>query len=52
MQANRVKDFMNYQLTEQMTEYFDEFERMLFHLPLIGSAFKKIYYDANLKRPV
>ena len=51
-QANRVKDFMNYQLTEQMTEYFDEFERMLFHLPLIGSAFKKIYYDANLKRPV
>ena len=52
MQANRVKDFMNYQLTEQMTEYFDEFERMLFHLPLMGSAFKKIYYDANLKRPV
>jgi chaperonin GroES len=52
MQANRVKDFMNYQLTEQMSEYFDEFERMLFHLPLIGSAFKKIYYDANLKRPV
>ena len=44
MQANRVKDFMNYQLTEQMSEYFDEFERMLFHLPLIGSAFKKIYY--------
>ena len=37
MQANRVKDFMNYQLTEQMSEYFDEFERMLFHLPPIGS---------------
>ena len=51
-QANRVKDFMNYQLTEQMTEYFDEFERMLFHLPLMGSAFKKIYYDAGLGRPV
>ena len=51
-QANRVKNFMNYQLTEQMPEYFDEFEKMLFHLPLIGSAFKKIYYDANLKRPV
>ena len=51
-QANRVKNFMNYQLTEQMPEYFDEFERMLFHLPLIGSAFKKLYYDANLKRPV
>jgi len=52
MQANRVQNFMNYQLTEQMPEYFDEFERMLFHLPLIGSAFKKIYYDSTLKRPV
>ena len=51
-QANRVQNFMNYQLTEQMPEYFDEMERMLFHLPLIGSAFKKVYYDANLKRPV
>ena len=52
MQSNRVKNFMNYQLTEQMPEYFDEFEKMLFHLPLMGSAFKKLYYDANLKRPV
>ncbi len=52
VQANRVQEFMNYQVTEQMPEYFDEFERMLFHLPLIGSAFKKIYYDATLKRPV
>ena len=43
---------MNYQLTEQMPEYFDEFERMLFHLPLIGSSFKKIYYDASFKRPI
>ena len=51
-QANRVQGFMNYQLTEQMPEYFDEFERMLFHLPLIGSAIKKIYYDETLKRPV
>jgi len=51
-QANRVQEFMNYQTTEQMPEYFDEFERMLFHLPLIGSAFKKVYYDATLKRPV
>jgi len=51
-QANRVQNFMNYQVTEQMPEYFDETERMLFHLPLIGSAFKKVYYDANLKRPV
>ena len=52
MQANRVQNFMNYQVTEQMPEYFDEFERMLFHLPIIGSAFKKIYYDSTLKRPV
>ena len=52
LQANRVQNFMNYQLTEQMPEYFDEFERMLFHLPIIGSAFKKIYYDSTLKRPV
>jgi len=51
-QAQRVKEFMNYQVQEQMTEYFDEFERMLFHLPLIGSAFKKIYFDSNLNRPV
>ena len=52
MQANRVQNFMNYQVTEQMPEYFDEFERMLFHLPLIGSAFKKVYYSATLKRHV
>ena len=51
-QANRVQNFMNFQLTEQMPEYFDEFERMLFHLPLIGSSFKKIYYDASVERPV
>jgi len=50
-QANRVQNFMNFQVTEQMPEYFDEFERMLFHLPIIGSAFKKLYYDATTKRP-
>ena len=50
-QANRVQNFMNYQFTEQITEYFDEFEKMLFHLPLIGSAFKKMYYDPSIKRP-
>ena len=50
-QVNRVQNFMNYQLTEQMTEYFDEFEKMLFHLPLIGSAFKKMYYDPSIRRP-
>ena len=52
MQAQRVKQFMNYQLTDQMPEYFDEFERMLFNLPLVGSSFKKIYYDMTLERPV
>jgi len=52
LQANRVQNFMNYQVTEQMPEYFDEFERMLFHLPLIGSAFKKVYYNSALKRPM
>ena len=51
-QAQRVEEFMNYQVTDQMTEYFDEFERMLFQLPLIGSAFKKIYFDSGLNRPV
>ena len=51
-QSSRVKEFMNYQVTEQMPEYFDEFERMLFQLPLIGSAFKKIYFDTSLNRPV
>jgi hypothetical protein len=51
-QAERIKTFMNYQLTDLMPEYFDEFERMLFHLPLIGSAFKKVYFDTGLNRPV
>ena len=51
-QANRVKDYMNYQLTEEMPEYFDETERLLFHLPLIGTAVKKVYYDETLGRPI
>ena len=51
-QANRVQNFMNYQIPDQMPEYFDEAERMLFHLPLLGSAIKKIYYDTSLDRPV
>ena len=51
-QANRVQNFMNYQVSEQMPEFFDETERMLFHLPLLGSAIKKIYYDDSLDRPV
>ena len=51
-QANRVQNFMNYQLTDQMPEYFDELERMLFHLPVFGSAIKKCYFDPALDRPV
>jgi len=44
-QAKRVKDFMNYQIMDQMREYEPEFDTMLFHLPLAGSSFKKVYYD-------
>jgi len=51
-QAERVKEFMNYQLMYQMKEYDAETDQMLFHLPLAGSAFKKVYYDGNLGRPV
>ena len=51
-QAQRVKDFMNYQIMDQMKEYEPEFDSMLFHLPLAGSAFKKVYYDDLLGRAV
>ena len=51
-QAERVKDFMNYQIMDQMTEYEPEFDSMLFHLPLAGSTFKKVYYDDLLGRAV
>ena len=51
-QAHRVKDFMNYQIMDQMKEYEPEFDSMLFHLPLAGSTFKKIYYDDLLGRAV
>ena len=44
-QAERVKDFMNYQIMDQMKEYEPEFDSMLFHLPLAGSTFKKVYFD-------
>ena len=50
-QAKRVKEFMNYEISEMMPEYFEEFERLLFQLPIFGSAFKKIYYDASSSRP-
>ena len=51
-QAQRVKDFMNYQIMDQMKEYEPEFDSMLFHLPLAGSTFKKVYYDDLLGRAV
>ena len=51
-QSKRVKDFMNYQLMDQMKEYEPEFDQMLFYLPLSGSTFKKVYYDELLGRAV
>ncbi len=51
-QSQRVKDFMNYQIMDQMKEYEPEFDQMLFHLPLAGSTFKKVYYDDLLGRAV
>ena len=51
-QADRVKDYMNYLLMEEMEDYTTDMDQMLFYLPLSGSTFKKIYYDAMLDRPV
>ena len=51
-QAQRVKNFMNYQIMDQMSEYEPEFDQMLFYLPLSGSTFKKVYYDDLLGRAV
>ena len=51
-QAQRVENELNYLITEEMPDYRDEMEQMLFKLPLAGSAFKKIYYDPILERPV
>ena len=51
-QAQRVKDYMNYLIMDQMKEYEAEFDSMLFHLPLAGSTFKKVYYDVPLGRVV
>jgi hypothetical protein len=50
--ADRVKEDMNYQLTEKMVEYRPEHERMLWGLGLAGNAFKKVYYDPSLERQV
>ncbi len=51
-QSQRVKEFMNYYITGVMEEFTPEFDQMLFYLPLAGSTFKKVYYDAALDRPV
>jgi len=51
-QAERVQDFMNYMLMEQMEEYTPDTDQLLFYLPLAGSAFKKIYYDEIKQRAV
>ena len=51
-QANRVKEFMNFQIMNIMKEYEPEFDQMLFYLPLSGSTFKKVYYDSLLQRAV
>ena len=51
-QAKRVKEFMNYQITDVMSEYDPDMDQLLFYLPLAGSAFKKVYYEGMLKRAV
>ena len=51
-QSLRVKDYMNYQIMNEMPEYEAEFDQMLFYLPLAGSAFKKVYYDDMVGRAV
>jgi hypothetical protein len=51
-QASRIKDFMNYQITEKMEEYTTDMDQLLFYLPLAGSAFKKVYYDELMERAV
>ena len=49
-QAERVSTYMNYQLTEEMPEYFPDLDQMLFHLPLVGQTYKKSWFDINLRR--
>jgi hypothetical protein len=49
-QARRVRQFMNYQVTQEMPEYFPDLDQMLFHLPLVGQTFKKVWWDTNLDR--
>ena len=49
-QSRRVREYMNYQITQEMPEYFPDLDQMLFHLPLVGQTFKKVWWDANLDR--
>ena len=51
-QAQRVEDFMNYQITEVMEEYDPDTDQMLFYLPLTGSTFKKVYFDETKQRAI
>ena len=51
-QSQRIQDFMNYQIIHVMDEYDPEMDRLLFYLPLAGSAFKKVYFDDILDRAV
>ena len=51
-QSKRVREFMNYYITNVMEEYTPEFDQMLFYLPLAGSTFKKVYFDESLNRAV
>jgi len=51
-QAKRVKQFMNYYITNVMEDYTPDMDQMLFYLPIAGSTFKKIYYDENMGRAV
>tara|TARA_Y100001963_G_scaffold131128_1_gene188112 strand:- start:3647 stop:6088 length:2442 start_codon:yes stop_codon:yes gene_type:complete len=52
LQAERIKEYMNYQITYEMEEYDPELDQMLFYLPVVGSTFKKIYFDPLLQRAV
>tara|TARA_R110000751_G_scaffold69420_5_gene140990 strand:- start:2436 stop:4940 length:2505 start_codon:yes stop_codon:yes gene_type:complete len=49
-QASRVKEYMNYQIVEEMPEFFPDLDKMLFHLPLVGQTFKKVWYDPSMDR--
>ena len=51
-QSQRVKDYMNYLITDEMEDYDPDMDQLLFYLPLAGSSFKKVYYDGDLARPV